>query len=113
MNKMPGVTLAAFILGYVDVLSRLAAWANGNGGLILKLIFLFIVIMANTGQKWARVVWSVWTGFGILVSLVFIHNASDMVLLMVLCGIVLPVVQMVLLWHPSTTNWFEHAQRSK
>ena len=111
MNKMPGVTLAAFILGYIDVLSRFVAWANGNGGLVVKLIFLFIVIMANIGQKWARIAWSVWTGFGILVSVVFIHNASEMVLLLVLCGIVLPVVQMVLLWHPATTNWFELVQR--
>ena len=111
MNKMPGVTLAAFIFGYIDVLSRFAAWASGNGGLVFKLIFLFVVIMANTGRKWARIAWTVWMGFGILASLVFAFKASEMALFFVLCGIVLPVVQMVLLWHPATTNWFEQAQK--
>ena len=108
MQKTSGVTLAAFILGYIDVLSRFVAWASGNGGLLIKLIFLFIVIMANTGQKWARIVWTVWTGVGILVSLVFIQNTENMVAMLVFCGIVLPVVQMILLWHPSTTTWFEN-----
>ncbi|MBQ4199095.1 MAG: hypothetical protein II649_04350 [Kiritimatiellae bacterium] len=107
MVKMPGVTLAAFILGYIDVISRFVAWANGSGGLLIKLIFLFVVIMANAGQKWARIVWTVWIGVGILVSLFFIDNAESMILMLVFCGLVLPIVQMILLWHPATTAWFE------
>lgn len=108
--KMPGTALAAFILGYIDVISRFVSWASGNGGLLIKLIFLFIVIMANTGQKWARVVWTVWIGVGILVSLVFIHQVQEMIVMLVICGLILPVVQMILLWHPSTTAWFEKHQ---
>ena len=111
MNKMPGVTLAAFILGYIDVLSRFMTWANSGGSLslIIKLIFLLIVVMANVRQKWARIAWSVWTGFGMLVSLIWVGNMGDMAWLLILCGIVLPIIQMVLLWHPLTTYWFEHS----
>ena len=108
--KMPGVTLAAFILGYVDVISRFISLASGSGGLLIKLIFLLIVIMANTGKNWARIVWTVWTGVGILVSLVFIHYVGDLPLMLIFCGLVLPVVQIILLWHPATTAWFEKRQ---
>ena len=106
MKKMPGVTLAAFILGYIDVLSRFAALASGNGGLLLKLVFLFVVIAANNRQKWARIVWTIWSGFGILASLMFIHSAEEFAALLVFCGIVLPIVQVILLWHPLTNKWF-------
>jgi hypothetical protein len=109
MNRMPGITLAVFVMGYIDVVSRFVAWANAGGGLVLKLCYLGVVIAANCRQKWARVVWSLWLVLGIGVSLVGVRNNSDvtMLTLLVLCGVILPISLLIFLWHPSTTDWFQ------
>lgn len=109
MNKMPGITLVVFVMGYIDVVSRFVAWANVGGGLILKLSYLGVVIAANCRQRWARVIWSLWLVFGVGVSLVCMRSTSDVniLMLLVLCSVILPISLLIFLWHPSTTDWFQ------
>lgn len=115
MVKMPGVTRAAFFLGYINIISLFVAlanerdWVSERECLLIILFFLFIAMIANAGEKWARIIWTTCIGIGILLSSFFIHNAESMVLVRVICGIVLPIVQVILLWHPATTAWFKRS----
>lgn len=112
MFTMPAVTLVAFILGYLDVASRFVSLASGGGWIGLKIAYLGIVIAANSRLKWARVVWSLWMIVGMLVSVWLAGKVGEGVLLIVFCGIILPTVLMILLWHPTTTEWYERERSS-
>ncbi len=110
MFTMPAMTLAAFILGYIDIVSRFASLTRGGGWIVLKIAYLGIVIAANNRQKWARVVWSLWMAVGILASINIISRAVNNIpyfLFLSFCGVILPTLLLVFLWHPTTTDWFD------
>ena len=107
MQRMPGVTVAAFIMGYIDVLNRFSTWVYGGGRTIpiFLLITIVLVIAANNKQQWARVAWSAWIGFGVFcgVACLFVGEWP----LLALASIAISIALLVCLWHPKTTDWFE------
>ena len=111
MQRMPGVTVAAFIMGYIDVLKRFSTWVYGGGRTIpiFLLITIVLVIAANNKQQWARVAWSAWIGFGVFcgVACLFVGEWP----LLALASIAISIALLVCLWHPKTTDWF-HGERT-
>ena len=106
-HKMtPGVTLVAFILGYIDVLTRFATWGIGGARHIpvIALLTLFFVVAANNKKNWARVCWTVWTGFGIICSFGLCFEVDNS--FVVFISIVLSSMLLICLWHPKTNEWF-------
>ena len=102
-NQMAGVTLAAFIIAYIDVISRFVNWANG-GGLLVPIISLVLVVCINFRQNWARVIWTFLKCAGAIV--VIGYSFSGVIGLgPVLLTIVLFAIEMICLWHPRTSDW--------
>ena len=120
MFTMPAITLVVFILGYIDIACRFISQVSGGGSLALKIVYLGIVISASNRKKWARAVWSMYIIVGIIVAAIgligvmrqtkvdgnILFFLSDLPCSIVL-SIVFSIVMLVLLWHPSTTDWFE------
>lgn len=104
---MPGVALAAFIMAYIDVLTRFAAWGMRGGHTIpiMPLATLALVIAANNKQKWARTIYTAWLGFGVICAIFLLISGECMPLLAAL-GIALSVTEIVFLWLPQTSEWF-------
>ncbi len=104
-EKMPGVTLVAFVLAYTEVVLRFVNWSYG-GSLLVPIASLFLVICANCRQNWARIVWTVLNCFGILVTVVFAFSGELHIGLSFL-SIVFSVTEIIFLWHPKTNEWFD------
>lgn len=106
--RMPGVTLAAFMLGYIDILSRFARWAYGvdKTTLLVSLATLIIVIAANARRNWARLVWTVLIGFGIVCAFGLWAMNEYPYPALAFGSMVLSIALLVCLWHPKTNEWF-------
>ena len=113
MQRMPGVTVAAFIMGYIDVLNRFFTWVYGGGRTIpiFFLITIVLVIAANNKQQWARVAWSAWIGFGVFCGVACLLVGQWP--LVALASIAISIALLVCLWHPKTNDWFRGGKVAK
>ncbi len=102
-NQMAGVTLAAFIIAYIDVISRFVNWTNG-GGMLVPIISLVLVVSANFRQNWARVIWTFLKCAGVVVVVGYLFTGV-IDLGPAFFSIILFVIEMICLWHPKTSDW--------
>ena len=107
-SKMPGVTLAAFILGYIDVMTRLVALAYNASSLALmvSLITLSLVVVANRRKNWARIVWTTWVGFGMACAFGLWAIGELRWPMLAFGSIAMSTALLICLWHPKTCEWF-------
>ena len=107
-SKMPGVTLAAFILGYIDVMIRLASLAYNASilALMVSLITLSLVVVANRRKNWARIVWTTWVGFGMVCAFGLWAIGELRWPMLAFGSIAMSTALLICLWHPKTCEWF-------
>ncbi len=107
-SKMPGVTLAAFILGYIDVMIRFASLAYNASSLALmvSLITLSLVVVANRRKNWARIVWTTWVGFGMVCAFGLWAIGELRWPMLAFGSIAMSTALLICLWHPKTCEWF-------
>lgn len=107
-SKMPSVTLAAFILGYIDVMIRFASLAYNASSLALmvSLITLSLVVVANRRKNWARIVWTTWVGFGMVCAFSLWAIGELRWPMLAFGSIAMSTALLICLWHPKTCEWF-------
>lgn len=104
-NEESKFTEYAFILGYIDAISRFIF----SGSFFWSIAYLALIIAAHNRLKWARIVWTIFLGFGFSGSLIlwgiFGIGAFDNIVITIY-SLVLTVLLIYLLWRPETNEWY-------